>query len=269
VEGFWFRPSLGCNRTHYECNRTHDLQGSLGYHRSHNCGHPVPVWRVPATDFGDVTSKWTGEEGSDVFRDRIDAGRQLAEELASYAKDPEVVVLGIPRGGVVVAAEVARRLDLPLDIVIASKIGAPQNPEYAVGAVSADGYVLPNPYAGFTESEVEHLGRDAREKVARRMDLYRSGREPVSVEGRTAIVIDDGIATGLTAEAAIAYLRRKKAKRIVLAVPVIASDSAERLEEMVDALVAVERPRVFYAVGQFYRHFDQTSDDEVISALRS
>jgi len=204
-----------------------------------------------------------------VFRDRIDAGRQLAEELASYTNDSDAVVLGIPRGGVVVAAEVARRLGLPLDIVIASKIGAPQNPEYAVGAISADGHVLPNPYAGFTESELEHLGRDAKAKVERRVEIYRAGREPIPLEGRTAIVVDDGIATGLTAEAAIAYVRRQDAARVVLAVPVIAADSATRLQEMVDDLVAVERPSVFYAVGQFYRRFDQTSDDEVISALKA
>jgi putative phosphoribosyl transferase len=202
-----------------------------------------------------------------MFRDRIDAGRQLAEELASYANDPRAVVLGIPRGGVVVAAEVARRLAVPLDIVIASKIGAPQNPEYAVGAVSVDGRVVPNPYAGYTESEIEHLGRGAKAKVERRVEVYRAGREPVALAGRTAIVVDDGIATGLTAQAAVAYVRRQGASHVILGVPVISAEAAERLEDSVDDLVAVERPRAFYAVGQFYRHFDQTSDDEVISAL--
>ncbi len=202
-----------------------------------------------------------------MFRDRHDAGRQLAEELTRYADDPDAVVLGIPRGGVVVAAEVAERLGLPLDVVIASKIGAPGNPEYAVGAVDPDGRVLPNPYAGFTESELEHLGREAKAKTERRSRMYRAGREGLRLDGRTAIVVDDGIATGLTAEAAVAYVRRHGARKTVLAVPVISADAAERLSAKVDDLVAVERPTVFYAVGQFYRHFDQTSDDEVISSL--
>lgn len=203
-----------------------------------------------------------------MFRDRHDAGRQLAEELARSTGDLTTVILGIPRGGVVVAAEVADRLSLPLDIVIASKIGAPGNPEYAVGAVDPDGVVIPNPYAGFSESELAHLGREAKEKIARRSEMYRAGGEGVSLEGRTAIVVDDGIATGLTAEAAVSYVRRQGAHSVVLAVPVIAADAADRLAEKVDDLVAVERPRVFYAVGQFYRHFDQTSDDEVIEILR-
>jgi len=202
-----------------------------------------------------------------MFRDRHDAGRQLAEELTRYARDSSAVVLGIPRGGAVIAAEVADRLSLPLDVVIASKIGAPGNPEYAVGAVDPDGVVMPNPYAGFTESELEHLGLEAKEKIAKRSELYRAGKEGISLEGRTVIVVDDGIATGLTAEAAISYVRRQGAHSVVLGVPVIAADAAERIEEKVDDLIAVERPRAFYAVGQFYRHFDQTSDDEVISAL--
>ena len=203
-----------------------------------------------------------------MFRDRHDAGRQLAEELACLAPDLTTVVLGIPRGGVIVAAEVADRLSLPLDVVIASKIGAPSNPEYAIGAVDPDGGVIPNLYAGFTTSELEHLGREAKGKIATRSEMYRAGGEGVSLDGRTVIVVDDGIATGLTAQSAVDYVRRRGAHSVVLAAPVIAADSAERLEEKVDDLVAVELPRNFYAVGQFYRHFDQTSDDEVITALR-
>ena len=202
-----------------------------------------------------------------MFRDRVDAGRQLAEELATYSGDESAVVLGIPRGGVIVAAEVASRLSLPLDIVLASKIGAPGNPEFAVGAVDFDGNVLANPGAGFTESELEHLGREAKLRIQRRAEVYRAGELGVDLAGRTAIVVDDGIATGLTAEAALGYVQRRGARRVVLAVPVIAAGAERRLAETADEIVAVERPEVFHAVGEFYRRFGQTSDDEVISAL--
>lgn len=203
-----------------------------------------------------------------MFRDRRHAGRMLAEEISARQADlSDAVVLGIPRGGVIVAQEIARHLSLPLDVVIASKIGAPTNPEYAVGAVDSDGEVTLNPHAGYSVAEVEHMAPAAREKIARRLEMYRGGREGVSLGGRTVVVVDDGIATGLTARAAIAYLRRQGVARIVLAVPVIAADSARELRDQVDELVVVEEPEVFYAVGQFYRHFDQTSDDEVLAAL--
>ncbi|MDP2181026.1 MAG: phosphoribosyltransferase family protein [Actinomycetota bacterium] len=202
-----------------------------------------------------------------MFRDRHDAGRQLAEELARFVGASDVVVLGIPRGGVVVGEEIARRLELPLDIIVTSKIGAPGNPEYAVGAVDPDGAVIANPYAGYSTAELEHLGRSVRETIERRVQMYRSGRDDLDLEGKTVILVDDGIATGLTAMAAVEYIYRHGAKEIVLAVPVIASDTADRLEEMVDELITVEEPDIFYAVGQFYRSFEQTSDDEVLSAL--
>jgi len=203
-----------------------------------------------------------------MFRDRSEAGRLLAEELSpAFAGASDTVVLGIPRGGVIVAEEIARRLDLPLDVVIASKIGAPGNPEFAVGAVDPDGAVTPNPQVHYSASELEHLARPAREKIMRRLALYRGGVEGEPLEGRTVLLVDDGIATGLTVKAAIGYLRGQGVGRIVLAVPVIAASSARELRDLVDDLVAVEEPESFYAVGQFYRHFDQTSDDEVLAAL--
>lgn len=202
-----------------------------------------------------------------MYRDRYDAGRQLAEELVRFADDDEAVVLGIPRGGVIIGAEIARRLDLPLDVVIASKIGAPHNPEYAVGAVDADGRVTPNPDAGYDVGELEHLARPVRDKVRRRIELYRGGEEPIDLEGATAIVVDDGIATGLTALAAVRYIRAQGAERIVLAAPVIAASTVPVLQPYVDEIVAPQRPSHFMAVGQFYRHFAQVSDDEVLDAL--
>ncbi|MBE0418083.1 MAG: phosphoribosyltransferase [Coriobacteriia bacterium] len=202
-----------------------------------------------------------------MYRDRHDAGRQLAEELVRFTGNEDAVVLGIPRGGVIVGGEIARRLDLALDVVIASKIGAPHNPEYAVGAVDADGRVTPNPDAGYDSAELEHLARPVRDRVRRRIELYRGGEEPLDLEGATAIVVDDGIATGLTALAAVRYVRAQGVERIVLAVPVIAASTVPVLESHIDELVALERPPYFMAVGQFYRHFAQVSDDEVLEVL--
>lgn len=202
-----------------------------------------------------------------MFRDRIDGGRQLAEELTAYAEDPEAVVLGIPRGGVIVAAEVARLLDLPLDVLVTSKIGAPDNPEFAVGAVAPDGSVIANTYAGYSESQLEHLARSVRDRIAARAALYRGDNEPLMLRGATVILVDDGVATGLTTEAAVRYLRSSGVGKVILAVPVIAADTERRLRELVDDLVAIEVPDMFYAVGQFYRHFGQTSDDEVLEAI--
>ncbi len=202
-----------------------------------------------------------------MFRDRHDAGRQLAEWLGEYADRDDVLVLGIPRGGVIVGAEIARLLDLPLDVVVASKIGAPGNPEYAIGAVDSDGRVTANPEAGYEVSELEHLARDVRERVARRIDLYRQGRVPPELRDQTVIVVDDGIATGLTALAALRYVRSHGAAYVILATPVIAASTVPEVSLFADEVIAIERPEVFYAVGQFYRHFGQTSDDEVLDAL--
>ncbi len=204
-----------------------------------------------------------------MFRDRVHAGRLLAEELSEeLVGRPDAVVFGIPRGGVIVAAQIAHKLSLPLDVIVTSKIGAPGNPEYAIGAVDPDGAVTQNVCAGYSMPELERLGRPVRDKVRRRLDLYRPGRGlDIDVEGRTVVLVDDGIATGLTTFAAVDYLRSKGVARLILAVPVISADAAQVMRSRVDRLVALEEPEVFYAVGQFYREFGQTSDDEVLHAL--
>jgi putative phosphoribosyl transferase len=204
-----------------------------------------------------------------MFADRIDAGRRVAARLKAYRDAPGTLVLGIPRGGVVVAAEVARELHLPLDIVLAAKVGAPGNAEFAVGALTADGELLPNPGGGFSPSQLDAIAGDARAKIARHLASLRADMPPATLENRTAIVVDDGLATGLTALAAVRYLRRKNVARIVLAVPVAARDSARLLEPEVDEFVAVEMPSDFFAVGQFYEFFGQTEDSEVYALLRS
>jgi putative phosphoribosyl transferase len=202
-----------------------------------------------------------------MFADRVDAGRQLAGKLRAYAGASDAVVLGIPRGGVVVAAEVARELKLPLDIVLAAKVGAPGNPEFAVGALTADGELVANPMGGLGPTELERIAGPAREKIARQLVSLRGSAKPAVLAGRTAIVVDDGLATGLTASAAIRYLRRQAVARVILAVPVAACDSATRLSREADELVTVETRDDFYAVGQFYARFGQTEDAEVRALL--
>ena len=203
-----------------------------------------------------------------MFADRHDAGRRLALALERYRDAPDAIVLGVPRGGVVVAAEVARALGLPLDVVVTRKIGAPGNPEYAVGAVDADGAVHAGLVAGLPEGYLARSAAHERDEIERRLLAYRADWEAPAITGATVIVVDDGIATGLTLSAAVAYLRRKGAKRIVIAAPVAAPDSATRLRGEADEVVTLAEPDGFNAVGQFYARFDQTSDAEVRGLLK-
>jgi predicted phosphoribosyltransferase len=202
-----------------------------------------------------------------MFADRTDAGRRLAAELVTMGPWLDAVVLGIPRGGVVVAAEVARVLGLPLDVVVAAKVSSPGSPEFAIGAVAADGEVLANADAGFSAEEVRDFSGPAHAKVTRSVALFRAGRDPLDLTRGAAIVVDDGLATGLTALAAVEYVRRCGATLVVLAVPVASRGAFELLEPYVDRLVTVEIPPHFSAVGQFYVSFGQTEDAEVHALL--
>ncbi len=208
-----------------------------------------------------------------MFANRREAGRQLAARLGHLKPEP-VVVLGLPRGGVVVAAEIARALEAPLDVLVVRKLGAPGQPELAVGAVT-DG---DHPQAIYNEFVIERQGVTPEylrqemdrqlEEVRRRQDAYRGGRPGVELRERTVIVVDDGIATGATVRAGVESLRRRGARRIVLAVPVAPHDTAETLRREVDELVCLHAPQIFTAVGVFYADFRQVSDDEVIALLR-
>jgi len=206
-----------------------------------------------------------------LFKNRAAAGRRLAERLAGEDL-PNGLVLGIPRGGVVVAAAIARALGLPLDIIVPRKIGAPRNPEVAVGAVTQDGTAIYNDSLlrrmhlepGDLEPQVE---REIRE-IERRMTLYRGSRVPPDLAGRTVVLVDDGIATGYTVLAALRSLRGAGAHKIVLAVPVAPLETLEQLSPEVDRIICLESPEDFYAVGQFYLDFRQTTDQEVIDLLR-
>ncbi|WP_435181771.1 phosphoribosyltransferase [Halorussus sp. AFM4] len=205
-----------------------------------------------------------------MFQDRTDAGRQLADLLDDRDVEADVV-LGIPRGGLPVARAVADALGAPLDVVVASKIGAPDNPELAIGAVASDGSVWRNEdlidRLGVDEAYVERE-RDAEAEAARqKLQRYRGTADLPDLADKRVLVVDDGLATGATTTAALRQVRAAGADSVVLAVPVGSPDSVERLRAEADDVVAVETPPHFSAVGQFYRSFDQVSDEEAMSYL--
>ncbi len=208
-----------------------------------------------------------------TFRDRTDAGQKLAEALAAYRDANGAIVIALPRGGVVVGAEVARTLSLPLDIVVPRKIGAPGNEEYAIGAITEAGEpVWDQQSVSLTDASDEYLRATVereRKEARRRLTTYRGDRPPRNLKGKAVILVDDGIATGLTMAAAIQTIRAEGAKRIVLAVPVAAADSTAKLRAMVDEVTCLHAPQWFGAVGAFYDTFEQTSDEEVIALLRN
>jgi predicted phosphoribosyltransferase/alpha-beta hydrolase superfamily lysophospholipase len=210
--------------------------------------------------------------GAPPFRDRRDAGRRLAERL-EYLRDADPVVIGLPRGGIPVAYEIAAALGAPLDVAIVRKLGAPFQPEYAIGAIGEEDVAFLNPDAvgilGLGDGELEHLISRERDELERRRRLYRGNDPPLPVRGRTVILVDDGIATGASAAAAARILRRRGAARVVLAVPVGPPGAGARFGDEVDDFICLEAPEDFFAVGSCYEHFGQTSDEEVEQLLRA
>ena len=206
------------------------------------------------------------------FRDRQEAGQLLAQALTFLERKKDVIVLGIPRGGMVVAAEVARVIGAPLDVYITRKIGAPHNPELAIGAIASSGDVVLD--AGLIESlgvspeYVQGETERQRREIGRRLKKYRGNRPAQKLSGRTVLLVDDGVATGATTLAAIRALKKQEPAELVLAIPVGPPDAIARLKEGVDRLVCLDTPQPFWAVGAFYEVFDQTSDEEVVRLLR-
>jgi putative phosphoribosyl transferase len=206
-----------------------------------------------------------------VFEDRFDAGRKLAEQLERY-RGPDTIVLGLPRGGVVVAFEIAKTLRIRLEVLITHKIPAPGNPEYAIGAVAENGE------AQLNSEEIDGLGipatyirqeiQNQMREIERRKQLYRSGRNLPSLQGRTAIIADDGVATGYTMMAALKAARAEHPSKLVMAVPVGPQETIDELARMADEIVVLSSPSPFFAVGAFYRNFEQTSDQDVQALLR-
>lgn len=206
-----------------------------------------------------------------LFRDRSEAGQLLAARLSALKDDPTVIVLGIPRGGVVVAAEIARALNAPLDIFIAHKIGAPFNPELAIGALTSNGDVLLDEdlidELQLHRDEITREVASQRAEIARRLEMFRRNHSPLGVAGKTVVLVDDGVATGSTVLAALRALRKQSPARLILAIPVGPAETVARLARECDETIVLATPEPFWAVGRFYFRFDQTQDDEVIALL--
>lgn len=205
-----------------------------------------------------------------MFKDRTEAGKILAEALSEY-KDKNTIVLAIPRGGVVVAYEVAKALNAPLDLIIPRKIGAPSQPELAIGAVTEDGTTILNQdiiqYLRVPDDYIKTEVKRQIEEIKRRIQRYLGDKPRLSIEGKVVILIDDGVATGATTRAAIASIRKRKPALIVLAIPVGPPDTVKELREDADKVICLTTPKPFFAIGQFYENFEQTSDEEVIQIL--
>jgi predicted phosphoribosyltransferase len=208
-----------------------------------------------------------------LFQDREDAGRQLARALVKY-KSRHPVILALPRGGVPVAAEVAESLEAPLDLILVRKIGTPMQPELAMGAV-VDGeqpVIVRNQdvidLTGVSDETFDAVCKKELAEIDRRRERYLGNRDRADVQGQVAIIVDDGIATGATTLAAIQALRKREPKELILAVPVAPLDTLQRLHTEVDAIVCLDTPRDFGAIGYYYRDFRQVSDDEVIAILK-
>jgi putative phosphoribosyl transferase len=206
------------------------------------------------------------------FRDRHDAGRLLAERLRDYTGREDVVVLALPRGGVPVAYEVANALGAPLDVFVVRKLGVPGHRELAMGAIASGGVIVLDEYLvralGIPEDAIRQVIANELHELERREQAYRDGREPPQLEGKTVILVDDGLATGATMRAAAQAVRQHAApKEIVVAVPVAARETCEQLRDDVDEVVCAVTPAPFRAVGLWYEDFSQTSDDEVRALL--
>lgn len=204
------------------------------------------------------------------FTNRADAGRRLAVPLAPYAGGDDLIVLALPRGGVPVAAEIAKALGHPMDVLLVRKLGVPGHEELAFGAIASGGVQVLNEGVGdldLGEDVIEAVVRRESQELERREKLYRNGRPPPEVAGRSVIVVDDGVATGASMSAAIALLRKQRAGRIIVAVPVAPAETALRLAEEADEVIVLEKPAAFGSVGQWYLDFSQTTDDEVRALL--
>lgn len=204
-----------------------------------------------------------------LFESRVDAGRQLAKALAAY-RGRNALVLAIPRGAVEMGAEVARALDGELDVVLVRKLRAPYNPELAVGSIDESGWTYLATHARLAGADQAYLAKEKETQLAllrSRRAQYTPARAPADPRGRVAIVVDDGIATGASMIAALHSVRARNPARLICAVPVAAPDSAERVKDYADELVCLQTPHEFMAVGQFYRHFPQVEDDEVVKLL--
>lgn len=206
-----------------------------------------------------------------MFKNRTDAGRKLAQALEKYKNAANTVILALPRGGVVVGYQVAKKLNLPLDIVVPRKIGAPGNPEFAIGAITETGEGIFDEETiktyNISKDYIENEIKKEKAEAERRLKLYRGKRPCLVLTGKTVIVLDDGLATGLTMRAAIKTVKARNPRRIVVAIPIGPPDSIEMIKREVDEIIYLDAPFFFGAVGAFYEEFSQTTDEEVIELL--
>jgi len=206
-----------------------------------------------------------------VFQNRVEAGKQLATKLQKYKGIENLLVLAIPRGGVVVGRELAKALGCPLDVIVTKKIPAPGNPELAVGAVGAIGEPVINEElgakVGADESYIKHQIVNIKNEIKRREKIFRGDKPPLDLKDKIVILTDDGVATGATMAAAVEIVRQQEPKKIIVAVSVIAKDSLEKIAALADEVIYLQAPELFFAVGQFYREFEQVSDKEVLRYL--
>ncbi|MCZ6724922.1 MAG: phosphoribosyltransferase family protein [Thaumarchaeota archaeon] len=205
-----------------------------------------------------------------IFKDRLDAGKKLAKALGLF-KDVDGIVLGIPRGGIVVASEIANFLQFRLDIVIPRKLGAPDQPELAIGAISEDGTVLMNfdviRRVGATEAYIKEESARQLTEIARRASAYRVGRPAIPLQDEDIILVDDGVATGATLKAAINYVKNQNPRNLTVAIPVSPIQTIRELRAEAD-VICLSSPEIFYAIGAFYSDFKQITDEEVIMHLQ-
>jgi putative phosphoribosyl transferase len=206
-----------------------------------------------------------------LFANRADAGRALADRLQAYSARSDTIVLALPRGGVPVAFEVAKALKASLDILVVRKLGMPDQPEFAMGAIASGGIRIVNDavitYLGISRATLDRVAAEELKELERRETLYRGSRPAADVHGRKVILIDDGLATGATMRAAVAALRQRNPARIVVAVPVGASDICHAFQAEVDETICLETPEPFLSVGRWYASFPQTTDEEVQQLL--
>ena len=208
-----------------------------------------------------------------MFNNRNDAGKQLAKVLYPYQEDKNPIILGLPRGGIVVAAQVAKLLKLPLDLTCPRKIGFPFNEEFAIGAITETGQSILNKEViekyKISNDYLMNTLKNEQQKAQHRLDIFRKGKEARNLRNKNVILVDDGLATGYTMKAAIQTVKAEDALTLVVAVPVAPLETLEEIEKLVDKVFCLEIPDDFQAVGQFYKNFEQTTDDEVIQILKN
>ena len=204
-----------------------------------------------------------------MYNDRIDAAKRLAVVLDKYVSRKDVVVIGIPRGGVVLAQVLSEELKVPMDVVLVKKIGHPTNPEYAIGTVSKDAYILDKNVEGVNEVYIQNQVQKLQKLLKEREQSYYHVLKPVDLENKTILLVDDGVATGKTFISSINLLKTKLPKEIIAVFPVGAKSAIREIEKIVDKVICLDVPDTFLAVGNFYQNFNQVSDDEVLNILKT